>query len=278
MVPEHLGSSRNQLESLLSGQANDVISRTEFLDRPLDVSHALDALAQKAETDATLKNKLNFEQVGVIGQSFGGYTALALAGATLNFDQLESDCDVNLDDTYNLSLLLQCLALRLTPQDYELSDPRVKGIIAVNPVGSSLFSSTGISKIKVPTLIVGGSSDTVAPLVPEQAAPYSWLTTPNRYFALVNGGTHFSFIEADSSDLVTLPQFQDLVGPRPDIARSYLQQMSLAFFNHHIAERETDLSSPSDSARLSRQPLPLSIVTNLPPLKFSPFTSPSAQR
>ncbi|MEM9136931.1 MAG: alpha/beta hydrolase, partial [Cyanobacteria bacterium P01_F01_bin.42] len=277
VVPEHLGSSRNQLNALLSGTANDVISRTEFLDRPLDVSFALDELERISQESRPLNGRLDFDQVGVIGQSFGGYTALALGGASLDFKRLRSDCNRNLDDTFNLSLLLQCLALRLEPRSYELADPRIKGVIALNPVGSSLFGPQGLGQITVPTLMIGGSSDTVSPLLPEQVIPYGWLQTSSRYFAMVNGGTHFSFIKSEPST-ADIPELQALLGRRPDIAQDYLKSLSLAFLNRHVRDMtdQAELLTPSYGTRLSRQPLPLSIISDLPPLQAVPEGSDQA--
>jgi predicted dienelactone hydrolase len=276
IVPEHPGSSRDQLQSLVSGQANDVINRTEFLDRPLDVSYALDMFEGLSKQSPEFKNKLDFDRVGVMGQSFGGYTALALAGATLDFDNLRSDCDVNLDDTFNFSLLLQCLALRLESLDYELADPRIKGAIALNPLGSSLFGESGMGEISIPTFIFGGSSDTVSPLLPEQVLPQSWLQNANHYFAMVEGGTHFSFINAKDSYL-DIPELQEFLGRRPDIAQAYVKSLSLAFMKRHVLgeQKYSAYLTPGYSAYLSREPLPLSLATELP--KFEPSIAASSK-
>jgi predicted dienelactone hydrolase len=40
-----------------------------------------------------LQNRLNLQQVGVIGHSHGGYAALSLAGATINFELLRRDAN-----------------------------------------------------------------------------------------------------------------------------------------------------------------------------------------
>ncbi|MBE9019415.1 alpha/beta hydrolase, partial [Chroococcidiopsidales cyanobacterium LEGE 13417] len=109
-VPEHPNSNAEQLRSLLNGRARAVTPPREFINRPLDVSYLLDVLAQLNRADPSFA--LNLQQVGVVGHSYGGYTALALAGAKLNFDQLQQDCQ-NLGETFNLSLLLQCRTLEL---------------------------------------------------------------------------------------------------------------------------------------------------------------------
>ncbi|MDZ4870901.1 MAG: hypothetical protein CLLPBCKN_000289 [Chroococcidiopsis cubana SAG 39.79] len=139
-VPEHPNSNAEQLRSLLNGRATAVTPPREFINRPLDVSYLLDVLAQLNRTDPSFA--LNLQQVGVVGHSYGGYTALALAGAKLNFDQLQQDCQ-NLDETFNLSLLLQCRTLELPRTQYNLRDKRIKAAIAINPIGSSLLVKLG---------------------------------------------------------------------------------------------------------------------------------------
>ncbi len=234
VMPEHIGSNTNQLQALMVGQAKEVTQPTEFLDRPLDVRFILDELERLSTSDPMLQGQLNLDQVGVIGQSFGGYTALALAGATLNFGQLQQDCGSRLKDTINISLILQCQAIKLPQQRYELADPRIKGAIAINPVTSSVLGET-LSQIQAPVMLVSGSADKVSPALLEQATPFTWLTTADKYFVLMQGGTHFSTIDADQpSD--SSPEFQGLAGPSPAAAKSYLSALSVAFMKRHIQE------------------------------------------
>ncbi len=203
-VPEHPGSNSQQLQALLGGIADEITDPREFVDRPLDVKYVLDYLEGLSNSDSAYKGRFNMEQVGVIGQSFGGYTALALAGAEINFAKLEKSCPVD-ENTLNLSLLLQCLALRLPQYDYKLSDPRIKAAIAINPVDSSVFGQEGLSKIKIPLMIVAGTSDTAAPAYPEQIQPFTWLTNENKYLVLMNGGTHFSTIAESPDSTIPVP-------------------------------------------------------------------------
>lgn len=52
-------------------------SSTTYADRRDDMKAVLAALKR----DAALKDKVNFDKIGLVGHSLGGYTALALAGA-----------------------------------------------------------------------------------------------------------------------------------------------------------------------------------------------------
>lgn len=270
VVPEHPGSNREQIQSLLNGQADDVIDQMEFLDRPLDVSYALDELQRRSQSNTELTGRIDFDRVGIVGQSFGGYTAMALIGAKLDFQTLQADCEANLDDTFNLSLLLQCLALRIPAQDYNLQDDRIKAAIAINPMGSSLLDTTGLQQMNRPLMMISGSADTVAPLVPEQAIPFSKLSLPHQYFLLMNAGTHFSTISLTPGESRggedNLPQVEGLTGPRPDIARDYMRAYGLAFMKTHVEQEPfyRQFLEPGFATWLSRDPLPISLVTQIP--------------
>jgi predicted dienelactone hydrolase len=237
LVLEHPGSNAQQLQSLINGQASGAASPTEFLDRPLDVSFVLDELGR--DPNSSLQRRLNLKQVGVLGQSFGGYTALALGGATLNATQLKSDCQKP-EDTLNLSLLLQCDAAQLVQANTKLQDQRITAVLAINPVTSAVFGQAGIEALQVPTMIVTGSADTIAPALPEQIRPFTWLKQTDKYLVLLDRGTHFSVITtpsgaASSSTEIALPN--EVVGPNPAIARRYIEALSVAFFQTYIAKQ-----------------------------------------
>lgn len=235
-VPEHPGSNAQQLDALLGGIANEVTEPREFVDRPLDVKYILDHLEFLSASDSEYRGRFNMEQIGVIGQSFGGYTALALAGAQINFPQLQKDCPVD-QNTLNVSLLLQCQALGLPAFDYKLSDPRIKAAVAINPVDSSVYGQEGLSKINIPVMIVAGTADTVAPAYPEQIIPFTWLTNENKYLVLMNGGTHFSTI-AESPDS-SIPVPSQVIGPYPNLARDYTNYLALAMFKTHVTKNSS---------------------------------------
>jgi pimeloyl-ACP methyl ester carboxylesterase len=124
---EHPGSNFQKFKQLLAGSSKEVFDVSEFIDRPKDVSYILDDLGRRFPGIA------NVQQVGVIGHSFGGYTALALAGATIDFDYLTKQCDRGIDAA-NPSLLLQCEALKLPRQAYNFRDPRIGFAFAINPI------------------------------------------------------------------------------------------------------------------------------------------------
>lgn len=258
-VPEHPGSSADQLRALLQGRADQVTSPREFIDRPLDVKYLLDQLDRLADSDPAFQNRLNLQQVGIVGQSFGGYTALALAGATLDLDQLETDCQT-LENSLNLSLVLQCLALELPQSQYDLSDSRVKAAIAINPVDSSILGQAGLSQIDIPVMIIASSADTVAPALPEQIQPFTWITNPDKYLVLINNATHFSTVDESPNAVVPVPP--EVIGANPALVHQYVEVLNTAFFQTYVANQSSYRSylNAAYIETISRDPLPISII------------------
>lgn len=260
-VPEHPGSNTKRLEDLIDGIVRNETEPAEFIQRPQDVTCLLNTL----ERDPRFANLIDTEQVGVVGQSLGGYTAFAVAGAPIDLSRLNRECQ--LDETLNLSLLLQCRLQNWVLDANNLRDPRVKAIIAINTLGSSLFGEEGYAALDVPTLIVASGADTVTPALPEQITPFTWLTTPHRYLLLLQNATHFSAIDVPAEDSVAVNLPPEVVGPDPAIAHYYLRTVSLAFFQVHLNHDEA--YHPFLSARYIQQlqddQLPLSIVEQFTP-------------
>lgn len=271
-VPEHPGSNAEQLRLLLAGRTNTVAEPSEFINRALDVKYLLDQLERLDSSNPTFQ--LNLQQVGVIGQSFGGYTALALAGASLNFDQLQKDCEA-LDDALNVSLLLQCRALELPATQYNLRDKRVKAAIAINPISSSVFGEAGLRQIQIPVMIVSSSVDRVAPALSEQILPFTWLTSPQKYLVLLEGGTHFSTIGESNPQTDPLAIPSQVIGPDPTIARRYMRALSVAFFQTYVAgaPQYRPYLSADYAQAISQAPINLSLVQSLPASQLTQFAN-----
>ncbi|MBD0386597.1 MAG: alpha/beta hydrolase [Nostoc sp. C3-bin3] len=294
-VLEHPGSNAERIQQYFSGLAGPP-QPTEFINRPLDIKFLLNELQRLEKLDPTLQGKLNFQQVGAIGHSFGGYTVLALAGAKINFNQLRQDCDP-ITSSFNLSLFLQCQAIELSPTIYQLKDDRIKAIMAINPINSSILGEQGISQIKIPVMLVGASQDIFAPPVFEQIRPFTWLSDSSKYLALIENATHFSAIAEPTSENNVLPVPAALLGPDRTPVYSYLKALSVAFLETHLLNRPEYRSylQPSYAIYISQEPLNLSILQSLSadqfnqiwnnstvhsvkPLNFQPPSTPSIRK
>jgi predicted dienelactone hydrolase len=273
IVPQHPGSDARQLEALISGTAQEVSQASEFLDRPKDITFILDELEELAANSPDWTNRLNLEQVGAIGQSFGGYTVLALAGATLNFEQLQADCDNGQEEkSWNVSLLLQCRAYDLPHDTPPLRDDRIEAVMALNPITSSVFGQAGMSQIQVPVTIVGGSADTIAPALVEQILPFTALKAPDKYLVLLQNGTHFSALgESEANEGVVLPLPAEAIGPNPSIGRRYTRALSLAFFQTYIGQKIEYRSflTAKYARSISQDVMPLDLIQFLDRVQLS---------
>ncbi|BAY88842.1 MULTISPECIES: alpha/beta hydrolase [unclassified Tolypothrix] len=261
-VLEHPGSNAERFQLYFSGLAGPPEAQ-EFINRPLDVKFVLDQLQQRDKSDRNLQGKINFQQIGAIGHSFGGYTVLALGGGKLNFEQLRRDCAPN--RTLNVSVFLQCRAYELPAQNYPLQDERIKAVLAVNPIDSSVLGETGINQIKLPTMLVAGTQDIFAPPLSEQIYPFTWLPNQNKYLVVIENATHFSAIAEPTAENNVLPVPEALLGPNRAPAYSYLKALSVAFFDTHLLNRPEyrPYLQPGYAQYISQAPLNLSIVESL---------------
>ncbi|MEH2169471.1 MAG: alpha/beta hydrolase [Nostoc sp.] len=274
-VLEHPGSNAERFQLYFAGLAGPP-DAAEFINRPLDIKYLLNELQRLDKSDPTLQGKFNFQRVGAIGQSFGGYTVLTLAGANINFSQLRQDCNPD-NSSFNLSLFLQCQANDLPPKNYELKDDRIKAIVAINPIDSSVLGQGGISQIKIPVMLVAGSQDVFAPPVFEQIRPFTWLSDSNKYLALIENATHFSAIAEPTPQNDVLPVPPALLGPDRAAVYSYLNALSVAFLETHLLNRPEYRSylQPSYATFISKEPLNLSILQSLSVAQFNQVWSGS---
>jgi len=261
---EHPGSSVAQFNALVSGRTSQVVPDNEFIRRPELISQVLSELEARQSTDKTFA-QVDFNNVGIIGQSFGGYTALAIAGAPINFASLRANCPPP-EVSLNLVVLLQCQAVNLAAPDVDaldVSDSRIRAVVAINPLTSLIFGPDSLGQIEVPVMMIASSGDTVAPALPEQIRPFTWLTTPERYLLLLNGGTHFSTIPITGGETFLLPPA--VIGPVPEVAQRYAQAMSLAFLSTYLKgdQRYQAVLSSGFTNRFSQPEMPLSIITDL---------------
>lgn len=235
-APQHPGSDTIYLQGMLEGYHRDVFDLNEFINRPKDLSYVIDELQRRNQSE--FQDKLDLENVGVGGHSFGGYTVMAIAGAEIDFENLQQDCN-RLYGGLNVSLLLECRALELPRQTYNLRDGRIKAVFAANPVNRSIFGQKEISKISIPILLASGSDDPAAPPVFEQAASFTWLTTPDKYWALIEGQAHVNFTMLDPGIKKAIDSVGHLTLPSQTLIGSYNDAISAAFFQIYIGNNES---------------------------------------
>jgi predicted dienelactone hydrolase len=232
VLPQHIGSDIGRTKAFLEGFYRQPFDNSEFIDRPRDISYLIDELERRNSTE--FDGRLDLNNVGVYGHSFGGYGAMAVAGATPDFDYLQEQCVLDYPRP-NTALLLQCRALELEQKQYNFRDERVKAVIGANPVNRAIFGPEGLGKIKIPTLIAGGNYDPATPFVFEQVRSFPWLQTPDKYLIMMEGQAHLDFSQLDAGMTEMIKSIGELTLPSPDLLEDYSNAMTLAFFEVHIA-------------------------------------------
>ena len=235
-LPQHPGSDQQQTQDLIDGFSRKVFELNEFIDRPADISYVLDYLEQQNRT--VYGERLNLREVGVVGHSFGGYGALAVAGATIDFDHLERECDLTIP-RLNTSLLLQCRALDLPRKEYNFRDERVVAVFLVNPVNSSIFGSQGLSQISLPVLMAAGTYDPATPAIYEQFRSFPRLSSQNKYLALVEGQAHVNFSNLDPGIQETVESITNLTLPERLILDEYAGSFLVTFFGSYVEKDQS---------------------------------------
>lgn len=263
-LPEHPGSNAQQRLAFLTGLERQFIRPEEFIERPRDITALLDELTRLSQTDSRFQGKINPNQAGAIGHSIGGQTVLSLAGANLNWSQIQQDCRGELG-ALSIAVPVQCSAMTLTPTNLNLRDERIKGVIALNPIQRILLGQASLQQITIPVLIVAGSDDVVTPAVLEQIEPFTWLKTPVKYLAVMQKGTHNYNPGPGGQGGGAIPLPAALFGPDPTLARRYLNALSVAFAETHIANQAQfrPFLTPTYAQAISQPQLPLVLVQGL---------------
>lgn len=228
---EHPGSNETSFKAVNQGK-KQLVAPQEFLDRPRDVSFILDELEKLNQTgNSPLQGKLATNNVMIVGHSFGGGTALALAGGELQIENLKQRCQQNLS-TANLGERVQCAGQALPENTYQLRDARIKQAIALNPTTSLMFGETGLTKVQIPILILSSSADKITPALTEQVMGFAKIPSP-KWLVGVVGASHLSVIDPsvildqkEQSNTAILNQ--EVTGEKAEDVRKFLKGVTLA--------------------------------------------------
>jgi predicted dienelactone hydrolase len=198
--------------------------------RPIQISEAITATLG----DRTLAPFVNAEQVGVIGYSAGGETALILSGATPDLDRLRRYCQERPDDHDACNTQGELIVDRDDLQP--VADPRVHALLLMAPL-SLKFGRHTLADVHVPVLLYSGDGDKLVAFDKNAAALARKLpTAPD--FKLLAGAGHFVFLApCNEEQIAAMPALcTDADGvDRKDIHRNMISEAG-RFFAHALGK------------------------------------------
>ncbi|NJR60827.1 MAG: alpha/beta fold hydrolase [Cyanobacteria bacterium CRU_2_1] len=269
---EHPGSNVAWLTGDRMNRSGDktgsILPASEFINRPKDVSFLLDRLKRLDRFSNPLRGKFNTDEVVIVGHSLGGYTALALAGAQPNLNHLRQFCNDPEPVMFSPADLLQCNAADLNDPLPALQDKRIVQAIVLNPVIGRLFDEQGLAQVKVPTLMLAASNDSITPAVSQQFLPFTQLHT-SKYLLTAIGATHLSIGDpANLNRALTQSVFvRERQDDETESLRRLLKGVTLAFVNQLTPDAKdyAPFLTPAYAQSFSTGDLKLRLNAELPP-------------
>jgi predicted dienelactone hydrolase len=181
---EHVGSNRARLTAggrLMRNLDAMIRDADEVLARPRDVSFALDRAEEWNRGHASMRGRLDLGRAGVMGHSFGAFTAMVSCGMRPALDWLTPRVEPGKG---------------LGP---DLSDRRVRCGVALSPQGEGepFFLRQSFASLRVPLLGITGSEDRQQNGLGAEnrrAAFASWPQGQHR-LVWINGARHLDFTD-----------------------------------------------------------------------------------
>jgi len=212
---EHTGSNTKTLKRTLHvfRNLNDMIhDGNEVLGRPKDVSYAIDQAINWNKSNNILKNKIDIQNIGVLGHSFGAYTSMVIAGMkpALNWLKPRSKYGNGLGQ--------------------EMKDSRVKACVALSPQGSgeSFFIKESFSSSSIPLIGISGTKDKQQgglPPINRYEAFEFWSRNGNNVFIWLANARHLDFTDNEEGDTQ---------GKNRKEVQKIVRASTLLFFNQHL--------------------------------------------
>lgn len=177
----------------------------ELIDRPVDIHRTIDYAEQLTRSGEPLAGMIDLDNVAVVGHSYGGYTALAAAGARFDFAAYKTRCAaLTAGDPLeffcapipNESDMAMRAGLDEAPSGLwpSFGDPRVKAAISL--AGDAYpFDQLGLAALEVPIMAMGGTIDDGTPYTWGAKLTYDHAGSENKTLVSFPGAGHFVFLD-----------------------------------------------------------------------------------
>lgn len=212
MAVDHPGNTA--FDAYLSSEKYEELRIQNYVHRPEDMLRQIAFAEQLTQPKGDLAGAIDMERIAVSGHSFGGYTALAAAGARLNFESLRQWCETPETAAiearamgavcylrHHVEVFAELRGLDPIPQGLwpATTDPRIKAVLVMAPWNAPIFGEAGLADLTLPTMIMVGSADKVTLLERDALQVYQYLGSPSKTLAIFENGGHFLFVDECST-------------------------------------------------------------------------------
>jgi predicted dienelactone hydrolase len=173
--------------------------------RPLDILSVFTYLDDQGTSGGIYKELINLDLVAVVGHSYGGYTTLAAAGATMDTNHFQSHCENAIVEEHEAAWICEMLLPHLVdmadlaghdtiPDDLwpASADPRVDAIVSM--AGDAFFfGQSGLAEIQIPVMAIGGTVDHDSPFSWGTQPTYEYSSSSRKAIVALNGAEHMIF-------------------------------------------------------------------------------------
>ena len=224
--------------------------------RPKDISATIDRLLTPAEGEGWLQGLVDPERIGVTGHSFGGYTALAVAGAVLDPpEQFLPTCTGEPKPGSACEAIAQA-----GPKPWNLGDPRVKISIPLAHCLTAGFDPNSLAKLPIPVIVQAATDDDTCDFDAEAVTTFETLQPPKALVA-IQGGHHFTYSDICAIEFLLPPdrkaQFAGVCGPEasPPLSKAHplITEFALATFDIYLKGNDAKRALFAPTADPTRQ-------------------------
>lgn len=182
---------------------SDAAIPTASILRPQVITRVLDYASEEANQSDALPGMIDMEHVAVVGQDFGGFTALASANARMDINAFQERCAALAPDDPNQHLcvlahteeiMVEAAGLDAEPEGLwpSAGDARVDAV-ATLAGDTYVFGEDGMADVVVPVLAIGGTADTFTPYDWGVRQAYDSVSSDQKILVSVENADHHIF-------------------------------------------------------------------------------------